>query len=823
MLKGDVNIILGNLKDAEACYYQAVSIAEEGNFEENMKVEAFICLQSAIYSQGKNDEALANLTPLLSNPKLTPRNFAFLKHTLGNIYRSAANWHLAEKLLSEAIELAKELNDTIHEMEWTGELGRVYRSSGLHHEAIKRQKEAYKAALKRGDIARLAASCGYIGFTMYSLPTPNYSEAIKYLGTRLLLAEEKLGDRSSVRWCLNNIGKVYLGLKTIEPAIECFQRSLEDAKRMGSFLGEGTALGNLGSALREAGKHHKAIECHKSYLENARKRLDTGGEAIMLYELAVDHLLVKDLQLATEYALNGVSTLNRIRSRLTDKDDQLKIGNFEKNQAKLYNLLQQLLVKQEEYHSALLISELGRARALSDLVQAKLNVKSRFVELLSCFVDSNAHIDHSAVDDAFTLLHSLCSAVKSTLVIYSMVTEISEENLQSTWVYIWGLSSNKSFHFAKRQICSQSVSFQMDDDFFNNLRRDIGVRGIKLVNKQKYPAPSQTETHVSKKEESSEVSKPSHSSPSKLQGKLRALYDCLLSPIRAHLPHFDGNLAAPHLILIPHDVIYNVPFAALHDGNRYLIEQYTLSQAPCLSVLHLLVERQRLCHEHRSVALITDALIIADPKMPHKDIPQLPGANQEASSIHKIIGGNVFTKEEATKQTVISNLSSSSIIHFATHATIFDSIAEHLETDEHQDTLATAVGDYSIKGAIVLASSSSSCSGILTSQEIQTMNLKCELMTLSCCRTACGKVTGDGVLGLSRAVLVAGAQSFIVTLWPIEDNSTTVLMKVFYEHYKVDRNAPRAMRTAVLHLLRENLDVEYWGAFDVSGVSPGML
>ena len=50
---------------------------------------------------------------------------------------------------------------------------------------------------------------------MYSLPTPNYSEAIKYLGTRLLLAEEKLGDRSSVRWRLNNIRKVYLGLKTI--------------------------------------------------------------------------------------------------------------------------------------------------------------------------------------------------------------------------------------------------------------------------------------------------------------------------------------------------------------------------------------------------------------------------------------------------------------------------------------------------------------------------------------------------------------------------------------------------------------------------------
>ena len=811
MLKGDVNIVLGNLKDAEKCYQRAVVIAKDCDFADHLNFEAFICLQSSVYSQGKNDEALEKLTPLLVDPRLSPKNIALLKRTLGNIYRSAANWHLAEKFLSEAIELAKELTDEIHEMEWTGELGRVYRSSGLHHEAIKRQKEAYKAALARGDIARLAAACGYIGFTMYSLPSPNYNEAVRYLGTRLLLADEKLGDRASVRWCLNNIGKVYLGLNSIESAIQCFQRSLEDAKRMGSLLGEGTALGNLGSALREAGKHQEAVECHKKYLQNAQKRLDTGGEAIMLYELAVDYLLMSDLPMASEYALKGVLTLDSIRSRLTERDDQLKIGNFEKNQVKLYNLLQQLLVEQGQYDSALLISELGRARALSDLVQTKLNVQSEFANLLTQFISKDASIDQSVVNDAFSHLYSLCVEMESTLLIYSVVSEILDTNKRSSSVYIWVVTSNNTFHFAKKQLGSQSVKFQLDENFFSCLRRDIGVRSIKLVSKKKETVPSS--------ENIPDTASTSSSSPNSKE-TLGTLYECLIFPIRAYLPQIEEDYV-PHLILVPHDMIFNIPFPALHDGSRYLIEHFSFSQVPSLSLLNLLAHSLR---GRQAKHQIKDVLIVADPKMPHKDIPQLPGAQEEARNIYEILRGDVFIKDEADKETVLSQLSSHSVIHFATHATIFDSIAEHIdmeETENHADSVTD--GDYSIKGAIVLASSSPSCSGILTSQELQAIDLDCELMTLSCCRTACGKVTGDGVLGLSRAVLVAGARCFIVTLWPIEDSSTTSLMKVFYTHYKVHRNAPKAMRLAILHLLNQNLGIGYWGAFVVSGVSPGML
>lgn len=162
-------------------------------------------------------------------------------------------------------------------------------------------------------------------YTHYSLAKPNHIEAIKYLGTRLYLCEKKLKDPEVVRWCLNNIGKVYLSMGNTQSAIACFKPALKLAEGTGNLLSEGTAIGNLGSALREAGRYEEAVKCHKEYLNNTGKRLDPGGEAIMLYELAVDHIYMGDLNEAKGFALKGVMTLQRIHAALSSQDNQAKL------------------------------------------------------------------------------------------------------------------------------------------------------------------------------------------------------------------------------------------------------------------------------------------------------------------------------------------------------------------------------------------------------------------------------------------------------------------------------------------------------------------
>lgn len=90
----------------------------------------------------------------------------------------------------------------------------------------------------------------------------------------------------------------------------------------------------MGSACRAIGRHKDAIKYHLLYADNAQKRLDTGGLSIMQNELALDYLLLDDLDMARKYAILALQTSLEIRSRLSKEDDLLKIANFEKNQSK---------------------------------------------------------------------------------------------------------------------------------------------------------------------------------------------------------------------------------------------------------------------------------------------------------------------------------------------------------------------------------------------------------------------------------------------------------------------------------------------------------
>ena len=813
-----MNVALGKLIEAYAFYHKASLLAEEESESDDTKAMICIKQQSCAHAQGKNQEALDNLLPLLKKSTLSLSVLGLLKRSLGNVYRSAANWHLGEKYLSEAVEIAKSLGDVVQVNEWRCELGRVYRSAGLYKKALDLQKEAYEAALARGDIVRLAIASGCIGFTNYSLVVPNCNEAIKFLGTRFLLSKIKLKDEEGVRWCLNNIGKVYLSLKDVQPAIMCFKKSLELVRGTGNLLGEGTALGNLGSALREAEKYYDAIIHHREYLKNASQRLDAGGEAIMLYELAVDYVLLKDFVNARDYALKAVVKLRDIHSRLTQEDDQLKIANFEKNQSKTFNLLQHVLSEIGQYDVALFISELGRARTLADLMQTKLITVSKITYGVSKFIKDDASIDESLVCDLCCLLKVVAAKLKSTLVVYSLVDiAYSDRGKKQQWIFTWVISpSSSKVIFSKKLIKSDELrNFQLDEDYLGGLRREIGVSHQETFAECIIASSDRRDIKLSKAKTTSSPKQPVSDATTPTE-QLDLLYNILIDPVVDRL-QFNYGSDPPRLILVPHRIIFGVPFAALRRNNNYLIEQFILSQVASLSILDQLVELKNNPAQSKSDS-VSEAFVIGNPVMPHDNICQLPGSEEEAKTVHKIMGGKLLLNEQVTKAAVVQNLPLHSIIHLATHATIADSIVEHL-----QEISSEIEGDYSTKGAIVLSKSNALCSGILTSTEVQNLSLSCELMTLSCCRTACGKITGDGVLGLSRAVLLAGASCFIATLWAIEDVSTSKLMEVFYSHYKECQDAPKAMRIAILALLNNGHKIAYWAAFCVSGVSPGML
>ena len=148
----------------------------------------------------------------------------------------------------------------------------------------------------------------------------------------------------------------------------------------------------------------------------------------------------------------------------------------------------------------------------------------------------------------------------------------------------------------------------------------------------------------------------------------------------------------------------------------------------------------------------------------------------------------IFLREKASIQTLRSlDLSQYRILHFAAHAVLGDQVK----------TLS--------QPALVLSQSQETDSedGLLQLSDIVELKLNADLVVLSACETGLGRLRdGEGIVGLTRAFLYAGASSAAVSLWKVEDQSTSLLMERFYQNLKRGLNKAEALRQAKLDIMR---------------------
>jgi CHAT domain-containing protein len=278
------------------------------------------------------------------------------------------------------------------------------------------------------------------------------------------------------------------------------------------------------------------------------------------------------------------------------------------------------------------------------------------------------------------------------------------------------------------------------------------------------------------------------------ESNLKQLYKILIQPIADQLPTHPQQ----KVIFIPQGELFLVPFAALQNAQgRYLIEDYTMVTAPSVQVLASTHQRRQ------KIKQITDKkytpLIVGNPSPMPDGFAALPGAEVEAQTIAKILNTQPFLRETATETAIQQQLKSASLIHLATHG-IFDA-------------------NEPLKGAIALAPDQGD--GLLTAEEILNLGyrLNAELVVLSACDTGRGQITGDGIIGLSRAFLVAGIPSAIVSLWPVPDQATAELMRVFYQAWQHNSNYGYALRQGMLETRKTYPNPRNWAAFILIGES----
>jgi CHAT domain-containing protein len=261
-----------------------------------------------------------------------------------------------------------------------------------------------------------------------------------------------------------------------------------------------------------------------------------------------------------------------------------------------------------------------------------------------------------------------------------------------------------------------------------------------------------------------------------LQGATEAhlfdLYSELVAPIRS-------RIRGSHLIIVPHDILHCLPFHALWDGERFMIDDFTVSYAPSASVYRLCSIKTPVVHQ--------TSLVMGVPteSMPHV-----------AQEIHEVAATLpspiVFMGREATSERLSSLGPDSRFIHIATHG-LFRR-------------------DSPMFSSIELGN------GPVSLIDLYELDLSAELVTLSGCSTGVNAVIGgDEVVGLVRGLLYSGARAVLLTLWDAYDSSTAAFMKTFYGAFGDQTSKSEAFQRAMQALRREYPHPFYWAPFILVG------
>ena len=275
---------------------------------------------------------------------------------------------------------------------------------------------------------------------------------------------------------------------------------------------------------------------------------------------------------------------------------------------------------------------------------------------------------------------------------------------------------------------------------------------------------------------------------------LKKLHDIIISPI-------DDLIEYNELTFLPERPFCLVSFAALQDSDSsYESDSFRIRVLSTLSTLQLIHDCPADFH------IKTGALLVGDPCVRDiiyqgRRLVQLPGARKEVEMIGRILNVSPLTGEMATKHEVLKRISSVALVHIAAHGKM-ETGEVILAPNTTRDNPQPQEKDY-----------------LLTMKDVIEAGLRARLVVLSCCHTARGEVMAEGVVGMARALLGAGARSVVVTLWAIGDEGTLEFMSFFYDALSKGKKASEALHQAMkcMREIEKFKEVIYWAPFVLIG------
>jgi len=709
-------------------------------------------------------------------------------NNIAGIHQSRSDYEMALVRYLEAAGIAEEIGARAMAMTTMNNIGMVYLDLGMPDQARESIEEAISLAREIGDAGAEATSLNNLGMVLVALED-HASAKDNFLAALTLHVDS--GARQGQLRVLNNLGTLLIRDGDYAGGIAHFNTSLQIAEEIGSQGDIAVAYANLGWAYSQSGDLVEGDKFNLQALEQWRFLGNRRGEFHTLFNLGLRYETNDDPTTALDYYLQAIGVLESIIGDLSVGDYQ---SAFTDQFTEVYQRAVRLQSEMGLLEEGFDLSERARSRAFldslggqqpvlsdqtdADLLAEEILLQAEISQLEGRLVETRA-LPSEQRDQTFT--EELESELIGKQTAYQdLLAQITLTNPQMI-----SLVSISTITTAEVQAALDDhttlISFFLTDTtslafVFTDNSLDLVVLPL---------SPQEIEAAV---ESFRGLGLANPGGP--VPASLKTLYEGLIEPL-------EGFLSRPVVALVPHQSLHYVPFAALHNGDQFLGEQFIIYYLPSVSTQPFV--------DQKTGRPLTNPVVLGNPALPNSNLPTLGYADQEALQVAELFSVDALLGVDATETSITNRIDGSGLLHIAAHGSYNQAAPQFsriwLAADDVQD-------------------------GRLNVYEVYSLNLQSvDLVTLSACQSNLGDLSsGDELVGLSRAFLY-GSSSVVASLWSVDDQSTSALMTSFYSYLAEGKGKAEALQAAQGDV-RENPDHPewahpyYWAAFVLNG-DPG--
>lgn len=773
----------------------------------------------------------------------------------------------------QALPLVRALGDRRTEAGVLNNIGMVYADLGASQQALDYYSQALSLDRSAGDLRSEAETLDNICVSYYELGEEQ--QALDHCKQALSL-HSSMGNRRGEAKALGNIGIVYYALGEQQQALNSYKQALPLYRAIGDKMGEARSLSNIGPIYAALGDQQQALDSYLQALPLLRAIGDRNGEAAALFNIAYSERAIGKLADALTHIEASIAILESLRTKIGGQELRSAFFATVQDYYELYiDLLMRLHKQQPDagYDSkALQASERERARSLLELLteahadirqgvepqlvereralQQQLNKSAqRQIQLLSGqHTETQADAIAKEIEHLTIEFQQVETEIRQTSPRYAALTqpvpltlkEIQTQVLDADTVLLeYALGTDRSYLWAVTPTSSTSYELPKRAEietgaraFYKFLHTSPQQAASNEAAKQGLGAEMQQQTQAQGAQTAAQLSRMLLAPASALLGKKRLLIvaDGALQyiPFAAlPVPADAASGAAPMPLIIEHEIV-------------------SLSSASTLAVL------RREAGEHK--AATKTLVVLADPVFERTDERFKARAGQSARGattpvppVDESRGLSLFAAKSAQESGVATaDLQIPRLLATRREADAISALAPTAARRELLDFAASraaatdpSLADYRFVHFAThgfLDSQHPELSGILLSlfneqgraqdgflraHEVFNLKLNADAVVLSACQTGLGKdVKGEGLVGLTRGFMYAGAPRVVVSLWSVNDAATAELMTRFYHGMLVEKLRPaRALQAAQVSMLKDKRFSApfYWAAFTLQG------